>query len=261
MSTTGYPPGTSSRDRNSPTTTLSMLPPGSHLSSTTKDSIHDFHRHYHQQLPYHRSTNLFRSNASDSDAQVMAQEHLHDAQLRHSHQAHKHQRNHTFKIGDQGLLSTDHSTALADQHRPSRKLQAKFIGPYTILEQRSPVSFRLELPSSLRIHDVFHMDRLRAYSPSQERLGERTPARPPPETIDGVQAWEVEEMRLMEVSDSLERIPEGGWHLAMRSDLQHCPDILKNYGDRVGGIFVKTERCNRIGSISNHRSNLDSKQP
>jgi hypothetical protein len=92
------------------------------------------------------------------DTLVMAQEHLYNAQLRHSHQSDKHQCSHSFKIGDQVPLLTDHSTAPADQHRPSRKLQAQFIGPYTILEQHSPVSFRLELPPSLRIHNVFHMD-------------------------------------------------------------------------------------------------------
>jgi len=178
------------------------------------------------------------------DALVMAQEHLHDAQLRHSHQADKHRRDHTFKIGDQVLLSTDHSTAPADQHRPSRKLQAQFIGPYTILEQHSPVSFRLELPPSLRIHDVFHVDRLRAYSPSPEHLGERTPARPPPETIDGVQEWEVEEIldhrkqgRSWKFLILWKGYPREDATWQMRSDLQHCPDILKNYGDRVGRDF------------------------
>ena len=44
----------------------------------------------------------------------------------------------------------------------SRKLRDRFlIGPFRIIEAVNPVTFRLELPRSMRrVHNVFHSDRL-----------------------------------------------------------------------------------------------------
>eukprot|EP01050_Picozoa_sp_SAG11_P020099 SAG11_NODE_3330_length_2520_cov_15.369269_1_plen_130_part_00 len=44
-----------------------------------------------------------------------------------------------------------------DKSRKVNKLRVKYYGPFKILEQISPVTFRLQLPDRSRIHPVFHV--------------------------------------------------------------------------------------------------------
>src|SRR3954449_13054919 len=78
--------------------------------------------------------------------------------------ANQHRRDVSFSVGDQVLLSSSHIHLESQAQHPSRKLQARFIGPYTILAKVSPVTYKLELPPSLNIHPVFHVSLLRAYT-------------------------------------------------------------------------------------------------
>ena len=54
-----------------------------------------------------------------------------------------------LKVGSKAWLSTEGITMPWDRHRPSNKLKAKFYGPFEILEQTSPVTFRLKLPATV----------------------------------------------------------------------------------------------------------------
>lgn len=75
---------------------------------------------------------------------------------------------------------------------PSRKLSPKRYGPFEILKQVSPVTYRIQLPPSMKIHNVFHIDLLIPYSET-DAYGE-TFSQPPPELIDGEEEYEVEEI-------------------------------------------------------------------
>jgi len=75
---------------------------------------------------------------------------------------------------------------------PSRKLSPRRYGPYKVKEQVSPVTYRLDLPTSLRIHNVFHVDLLTPYHETKEHGANYT--QPPPELIDGEEEYEVEEI-------------------------------------------------------------------
>ena len=44
----------------------------------------------------------------------------------------------------------------------SRKLADKFMEPFEVLEKVGVVSFRLKLLSHWRVHDVFHVSKLKA---------------------------------------------------------------------------------------------------
>jgi len=44
---------------------------------------------------------------------------------------------------------------------PSKKLRPLWFGPLLILKKISPVSFQIRLPPDSKIHDVFHVDRLK----------------------------------------------------------------------------------------------------
>ena len=41
--------------------------------------------------------------------------------------------------------------------RPSSKLDVRRLGPFNIIDQVGTSSFRLDLPSSMNIHSVFHV--------------------------------------------------------------------------------------------------------
>ncbi|KAH7280547.1 hypothetical protein KP509_36G002100 [Ceratopteris richardii] len=91
----------------------------------------------------------------------------------------------------------------ADQHRvqkpsyqigdkvwPCAKLDHQRFGPFTILAKINPVTFKLQLPSTMRIHPIFHVSMLEPYQISPLR-GER-PSPSPPIKIDDHEEFEVE---------------------------------------------------------------------
>ena len=64
------------------------------------------------------------------------------------------------------------------------------IGPYKIIEDISPVVYRLDLPPAWRIHLVFHVSALKRYNRSAEFI--RVERSPSPIVIEGEEEYEVE---------------------------------------------------------------------
>jgi len=75
--------------------------------------------------------------------------------------------------------------------RPSAKLADKWEGPFKILKKVSSHSYRLELPDEWKIHNTFHVDKLRAYH--QDPKNPNHP-KPPPVLINDEEEYEVEKI-------------------------------------------------------------------
>ncbi|KAI2653766.1 Transposon Tf2-6 polyprotein [Labeo rohita] len=79
---------------------------------------------------------------------------------------------------------------------PSRKLSPRFVGPFTILEQVNPVTYKLQLPPQYRIHPTFHISLLKPFHqpliPSTEPGHEEEP--PPPLMLEEGSIYSVREI-------------------------------------------------------------------
>lgn len=76
--------------------------------------------------------------------------------------------------------------------RPQKKLDWKNLGPFRISKVISPHAYRLDLPSSMRIHPVFNVSLLRPVA--DDPVPGQTTAPPPPIEAEGIEEWEVEEV-------------------------------------------------------------------
>uniref|UniRef100_A0A9J8B157 Chromo domain-containing protein n=1 Tax=Cyprinus carpio carpio TaxID=630221 RepID=A0A9J8B157_CYPCA len=74
-----------------------------------------------------------------------------------------------------------------------RKLSPRFIGPFTILEQINPVTYKLQLPPEYRIHPTFHVSLLKPHHPSVSPSTEPGEA-PPPLLLEDGAAYEVRDI-------------------------------------------------------------------
>ena len=67
-----------------------------------------------------------------------------------------------FTVGDLVLFSTQNLRLKGILH----KLQWKFCGPYKIMEKIGTQAYQLKLPSTWRIHPMFHVSLLKQRRPS-----------------------------------------------------------------------------------------------
>ena len=65
-----------------------------------------------------------------------------------------------LKVGDQVSLKTSH---LGISTLPSKKLFPKWMGPFTVQQIVNDVAYMLELPSTWRAHNVFHVSLLKPF--------------------------------------------------------------------------------------------------
>ena len=92
-----------------------------------------------------------------------------------------------FKEGDKvWLLRRNIKTT-----RPSEKLDYKRLGPFKVLKVISNVVYKLQLPSTIKIHLIFYISLLEPFKTSELRP-ELPP--PPPIVIKGEEEWQVEKI-------------------------------------------------------------------
>eukprot|EP00742_Colponemidia_sp_Colp-10_P022291 GILJ01026305.1.p1 GENE.GILJ01026305.1~~GILJ01026305.1.p1 ORF type:complete len:364 (+),score=28.35 GILJ01026305.1:3-1094(+) len=161
------------------------------------------------------------------------------AQNRQAQYANMHRSEESFSVGDEVLLSTQNLKM--SNFGPSRKLQPKFIGPYPISEVVSRVAYRLDLPTTFKIHPVFHVSLLRRSVANDEGLfPSRAPPPPPPVVLaDGSEEFEVEEIlskrRYRRQQQYLVKwlgYSDPTWEPA--ANLTNCPEKLQEFEARQG---------------------------
>ncbi|CAI7895735.1 unnamed protein product [Closterium sp. NIES-53] len=102
--------------------------------------------------------------------------------------ANRQRRDHSVAVGDQVLLDTRN---LNLSHLPS-KLRPRFCGPFLVEAQVTPVTFRLRLPDTWKLHNAFHVQLLKPYKdPNHQFQGRQLPP-PPPVLIQDEPEYEVE---------------------------------------------------------------------
>ena len=75
--------------------------------------------------------------------------------------ADKHRREVQFEVGTQVYLKLQPYRFRSLAARPNEKLRPHFYGPYEVIERIGPVASHLALPSTARIHSVFHVSQLK----------------------------------------------------------------------------------------------------
>jgi hypothetical protein len=101
---------------------------------------------------------------------------LQQAQDRMAEFANKTRRPAEFKVGDEVLLSAKN---LQLAKGLTHKLALKYLGPFRVTAVVSPVTYRLELPDTLAIHNSFHVSLLKPWVPDPFEAGRDTQNHPP----------------------------------------------------------------------------------
>src|SRR5258707_12065793 len=117
------------------------------------------------------------------------------------------------------------------------------------------IAYRLELPKSIKVHNVFHIDLLTPYKETEEYRQAYT--RPPLITVQSEEEYEVESIlqaRRKGPNDSLEYkvhwkgYPSADDSWVTHSDL-HSPELLKEFYDQGGKVLQDKRRRTRLKKI------------
>ena len=134
-----------------------------------------------------------------------------------------------FKINDKVWINS--SLILRNKNK---KLKPRKLGPYKIIEKISPVTYKLSLPKSLRIHPIIHVSELEPYY--EDHFGRKQPP-PPPIIINNEEEFEVE--KILDKRTHYGKIQylikwkgypssEASWE---PEENLNCPKLLKEFND------------------------------
>jgi len=91
----------------------------------------------------------------------------------------------TFNVADKVWLSTTHFQTT----RPSKKLDYKRMGPYTVSKVINKHALKLDLPKTILNYNVFHVSQLDRYTPP---VSAQPSSEPHPMIVDDSEDWDVD---------------------------------------------------------------------
>ncbi len=128
-----------------------------------------------------------------TDSIELAKKFMKEAQVNQAKYANKKRRDVHFKLGQLVLLST----ANLNLEERAPKLADRYVGPFKIIEVIHQVNYKLDLPTSMKIHPVFHVSKLKSYQDPDinNNQFEREPiVNDQPEIINDEAHYEVEDI-------------------------------------------------------------------
>jgi transposase InsO family protein len=144
----------------------------------------------------------------------------------------------TFHVGQQVLLATKNLKT----YRPSKKLDNRYEGPFTITETVGKQAYRLRLSGQYsRINPVFHVSLLKEWT---GRVGENPPGTQPI-LVNGEEEWEVEAVVGERVIRNQRQYLvkwkdwpdyENSWQ--SEEDLENAKESIKEYRDSIEALAV-----------------------
>ncbi|SPO29773.1 uncharacterized protein UTRI_05595 [Ustilago trichophora] len=123
--------------------------------------------------------------------------------------------------------------------RPTAKLNTGFAGPYPVKEHIGRRAYRITLPASLKVHDVFHISMLEPAKSSSLAQRSQLPVEPPlPDEeleykVEAIVGKRVRNGQL-EYKVLWRGYPEEA-ALWEPQALLSCPDLIREYEDLAGG--------------------------
>ncbi|QRW20500.1 Retrotransposable element Tf2 protein [Rhizoctonia solani] len=155
-----------------------------------------------------------------------------------------------FEIGEEAWLDAKN----VNLKTLSPKLTEQRLGPFKVIEKISNRAYRLELPPTMRIHNVFYVGLLSKVKRDKKRTFEN---RPPPVTVDGEEEYEVEG-----ITDAEER--NGKWFFRIKwkgygleentwepwENLKNAEKTLKKYKEDMRKKALGAAKALRGGAVS-----------
>ena len=140
----------------------------------------------------------------------------------------------TYGVGTKVLLSTA-NVALKVLSTGTRKPAPRWVGPFVITERVGPLGYRLALPDSMRVLDVFHVCYLKPYHDDG-----RVQPPPVPEMINDEPGFEVQKIlnhrviktgRQNKVEYLLRLTGYGPEPDMWLTDVTNCDELVQAYWD------------------------------
>jgi hypothetical protein len=205
--------------------------------STTQFSPFEIILGYHPTLSIHMNPATINDTPADQRAKKIQSVHE-EVKFNIAMANEDHQNYYNNKVMVPPILNPGDQVWLSSKNIQSKRTSKKFdhrqLGPFKVIEPVGTRSYRLELPGTMKIHPVFHVNLLEKFIPDQ--IPGRTPPPQPPIAIDGQEEYEVESIvdsrhyrRQLQYLvhwkgyTSMDRT----WEAA--SNLDHCQDLVQEF--------------------------------